>query len=734
MVIKIDHKSPARIAFNLVGADFISKGIKAKSKRPSVQLAAGAETLEPVISANHVRLFITPMTISKVYEEVKSVVSKVEDKLVNEKLINDKLRPIEAATNRFYKSSGLISKTENLSVNLPNLDVTDGESDRARILAAMSESEQLRFLGAERRHGKLNLAVNDSKADNQFENRLSMIKMTQPELFEPYEPGSKQNDIVRNPDNNHSHVKNSKQDSRNPNASDKKEQSISEYSEKTSPTPESHKASRNSRGNPNLHKVSGHVQLAPGANAAMLPGYNLEVFWQNEGVIRNIGKVQADWTYELEVEELMGLVTAKLYDEKGVEVASGGYRLSKYETPEKLLKAHLALKNRRQIVSSYEPRAPGPKKVGVLNGSNGNVGEIENNQKYNSMAFTEGSVSALRMSGKDYYPVLNYARAGEETSFKMLTKKTVRAYFDIIRDESLTSQVPENGSLVWGKALLDGKPVSGVSIEIEGVKDHSILYFNNAFGAFYLPNRDLKSTTENGLFTIAHLPRGLYALKAFRGNQYFGHAMVEVDEGVMSPITIESTHLKYWAHVKSYDAFTGEAVPSTVHFQSTEKSVEVNGYHRIAFPANQQMAHFFAENQVIRDSQNQESKYIPTQGIYFNNDEQILIPKIQREWVYHLARQTRLQYSEGTGIIFGFSQNQIERIDLPHELGNHTQALFFDQNGNWTEKHLPGGGFLLLNVSPGNQAVVIHWEGQEILTSLLTIVDPGVASVVQPGF
>lgn len=466
--------------------------------------------------------------------------------------------------------------------------------------------------------------------------------------------------------------------------------------------------------------VRGQLSIPKGAGVAMLDGYYIEVYWLNDGVAQATGVVDHDFNYEVAVDELMGTVVAKMFDGDGREVAMGSRRITPLDSAERLRTAHLELKNRnRQDVAMRGLEGDAP--VHVLNGMTGEEEKVSENN-YRSEGTRANSVTGVRAAAAGYYPTLAYARAGNRSELSFLSKGTVQALLEIVRDESLMSQHPENGSVVWGKVFQDGKPVDGVRIEVEGYPDLKPLYFNNAFGAFYFPNRELAATSQNGLFILAHLPRGIYAFRAYRGEAFFGHGVVEVDDGTLSNLEIHSTHLRYQTHLKTFDAFSGEAMPADVELQSLPSGLRVDGYARPMVPANEQLAFYqasFASDQ-----------YLPSQGSYHNSDESIFVPAISTAWANELRQRARISHLPDSGVIVGFTQEPVEDVYLSHQDGGHHRIVYFDARGEMTHESVAGGGFVIYNVFSGSHSVAVK-EKTGLVNSQILPVTPGWASVVR---
>lgn len=492
------------------------------------------------------------------------------------------------------------------------------------------------------------------------------------------------------------------------------------------PSHQANHVQEKSRAQQTGYHVEGEINIPAGAGVAMLNGFSLEVYWLNEGVVQATGIVDHDYKYSIAIGELAGYVVARLFDQSGKVVASGQKRLSPLDSGKKLQTAHLELRNRNQVEVAYR----GIKKkqpIYLLNGATGD--EHETNESTQLLeGIREDSIIGVRGASSGYYPMLGISRAGQKKELGFFTTKTVETLLEIINQETLASTRPQNNSIVWGKLTLEGKPVEGVRVELEGFPDEKALYFNNAFEAFYFPNRELQASSQNGLFAFAHLPRGVYAVKAYRGETFFGHGVVEVDDRTLSSLDIQGTRLRYHAHVKAFDAFAGNALSAHVELQSLEKGLRVDGYARPALPANSQFAFFQAtfEN----------PDYLPTQGSYSNDNEAIFIPGIQTEWVRQVQQTQRVSFVPDTGLIVVFTPTKIQSVSLPHnETGRaqYSQIVYFDAQGAPARESSAGGGFLIFNVESGSQTVVVE-ETSGMLNSVYLPITSGWVSAAKLNF
>src|SRR5690606_18871488 len=139
-------------------------------------------------------------------------------------------------------------------------------------------------------------------------------------------------------------------------------------------------------------------------------------------------------------------------------------------------------------------------------------------------------------------------------SIPIFPKSMIKAMKEIVSEQRMINLNDPTMPIIWGQAKVDGKTVSGVSVEIESAPSIEPIYFNE----WMLPDINLKATSSNGLYAFIGVPEGLHAVLGRRGEQYFSHQNVVVQRGAVAIGDLESAHRAELAPLRIYDAFTGE--------------------------------------------------------------------------------------------------------------------------------------------------------------------------------
>lgn len=471
-------------------------------------------------------------------------------------------------------------------------------------------------------------------------------------------------------------------------------------------------------------RLKGQINIPVGAGVALLEGQNLEVFWVSDGNASAPARLDKDFNYSIELKEMSGKIVAQIVDEKGRVSARGERKISSRLThfQRERMNIELGQRDRFEVAVSGQSAQGG---VTLLNGATGEEIAASPDGQVLLPDWAEGSVLGVRVAAPGSSPALQYLRAGQKADLKLMSKSTVLALMDIIDQETLSMNRERNGSLVWGKVTLDGRPMAGIRIEIEGLEEERPVYFNNAFDAFYFPNRELSYTTSNGIFAISHLPRGLYALKAYQGDQFFGHALVEVDDGTVTPAEVQGSRFYTVSHVKAFNAFSGEPAAAQVELQSASQGLEVNGYAQVRFRDNKQMA--------LLQASFADDAFEPIISTYHNDDEEILVPGIRKDWLRQIRREAKVSDRPGSGVLVVFTGSEVDEVYLPTEHGNFHRLVFFDAQGYLVPSSTPGGGFIIFNVSEGAQLVVVE-QKTGMKASRFLSVTPGWVATTRTDF
>lgn len=487
---------------------------------------------------------------------------------------------------------------------------------------------------------------------------------------------------------------------------------------------------------PSQFQVSGEIELAGGLPAG--PQWAIHVARYEDDVKREDARFDhSKSTYRIQVPELSGSIYAELIDQNtGDILGRGSYRLSSYSKDQNNGKAKITIQRINNSIASRFPsfydnptrlstdRAIGGKEKSVATKVLFASADVEDKTDENGIfrfeQIMKGSWGLLRTDAKDYFPALFLVKSGQEKQYPLFPEKMIKALKQIIADQTVTSSVPETGSIVWGQITENGKPIAGVSVAAEISEFYQPIYFNSLL----IPDPNLKSTSENGFFAFIHLPSGFQSLMALRGNAYLSHANVIVDEDAISIAEMTATMMTEKIEVKVFDAFTGNAERAQLEIQSLSQQLDVLGFAEINLPAVSRLSLM----QVHPNSQD----YVETQQVYEDNMDFLHVPLISKSWINQLQTARRANINPNAGMIVGFVSSGEFDVYLSHDANySRDNVVYFDPQGQVSQTGVAGGGFVLMNVPQGVQSVVVANKSSEIIQTQVVPVDDQSASVLK---
>ncbi|MFN3453729.1 MAG: hypothetical protein ACK41T_02140, partial [Pseudobdellovibrio sp.] len=84
------------------------------------------------------------------------------------------------------------------------------------------------------------------------------------------------------------------------------------------------------------------------------------------------------------------------------------------------------------------------------------------------------------------------------------------------------------------------------------------------------------------------------------------------------------------------------------------------------------------------------------------------LPQIKESFVDYVREQLQLNIQPETSILIGFTpQNELD-VHIADENFNRNNLIFFDGLGNLSSRQVPGGGFIIFNISEGLQEVILQ--------------------------
>lgn len=476
-------------------------------------------------------------------------------------------------------------------------------------------------------------------------------------------------------------------------------------------------------------KVWGQLEITGGL--AITNEHHLEIRRLHEGIPQEIGSVDLkQGHYSIEVPELVGVVTAKLVDKSGHVLGDASMRLTslpatRTKTAMLVNAPKLSVAPRPEISGMAptiysldgKPKSPAGAVINFLKGAEEQ--KLSSDASFRLSSVSKGSSTVARAAAENYLETTLLMTSGHEGKIPLFPNTMIAALREIVSSQRQMSLDSRLGTVIWGAVKMDDKPVRGLTVKLESQSDAKVVYLNEMM----LPDPSLQSTSANGLYVFLNVEEGFHAVSAYRGDAYFGHANVLVEQQAVAIGDIESSTRSEVASIKVFDAFSGQPVPAKISMQGKGEVIMANdGSALVSLPVISRLSMMNIET-------------VPTyfQANYFYNDADayIHVPLVQQSWVMGIKTARGIPDIPDGGLIVGFVPTAEYEVYLAAEEGyQKNNIVYFDYAGRPTAKGQPGGGFILFNVRPDTHEVVVV-DKTDRLQSQVVPVDPRAISVLR---
>lgn len=498
----------------------------------------------------------------------------------------------------------------------------------------------------------------------------------------------------------------------------------------------------------NDYKPPGDEEFQPKPRGIDLPGINLkgsieilgglaitnehsiEIRHVQQGVAQESGQVNlVDGTYKIQITDPGGFIQARLMNREGEILGDGQFQVTNLNAADddstEIRGPKLVLMPKKALTGSfYSQYAVGSRASSIENANalffhGTEDAKINTDQRVQENRLGRGSQTLMTIESKKYEISQKIVTSGDEFEMPLMPLKMASSLRQIVSDFRQQDLTNPEGSLIWGQVKIEGKPLAGVTVEIESAQEIEAVYFNE----FFLPDPNLKSTSSNGYYAFLEAQPGFHSLVAKRGDKYFAHDNVIVENATVTLSELKSTVSSKIAQVKTFDAFNGEPRDISLEIQSTEQALETrNGVASLSLPN----IHRLSIAKVPYSN-----GYAA--GIYQYDDANdfIHIPLINEEWLVALRRNLKLDDAPYDGTVIGFVNDENFEVYTAVE-DSKIVKIYFDAQGNIStgKSGVMGGGFILFNVPQGTNEAIVYGLRTEKFYSQIIPVDPNSLNVL----
>lgn len=428
-------------------------------------------------------------------------------------------------------------------------------------------------------------------------------------------------------------------------------------------------------------EITGHLRIV---GLQFEPnGRYIEVRRRHEGIDNELGDVNlSDASYRIRVKSTAGRVVARVKDRQDRTIAENSFYISQIRNVKGQMVGPELVISGGTDVASFKSLSGG-----LVKGMRAFVSNIEGETNGDGHAdfhdIQPGSQVVFRATAKGHLISLALAPAGSAPNVALFTEGWARSLKEIVSEQNQMSLNNPDASIIWGKVVQDGRPIAGVSVEVESEPDLQPVYFNELL----LPDSKLKATTSNGLYAFLGARSGFHALIARRGENYLAHHNTVVEDGSVSVTQIATQLRTESAPVRVYDALTGEPQFARVSHQAAEKTFDVAEQTTLTVPSINRISLVEAEP---------DAPY--AKALYLANDRDgyVHIPLVRMDWLRALQAWSQIMNPALTSAVVGFSPDEDFVVE---NQGRRQKVIYFDREGKPTgqERGQAGGGFMILS-------------------------------------
>ena len=262
--------------------------------------------------------------------------------------------------------------------------------------------------------------------------------------------------------------------------------------------------------------------------------------------------------------------------------------------------------------------------------------------------------------------------------------------------------------VIWGRVLKDGTPVEGVSLEL--AERQSRLYYLTEDHRFITGD----TTTSTGYFVYVDVPPGIQLLKGHSESFSIPPRVLWTDRGYISSVKLEET-LKKEAEGCIFDSETGDLLSARVNHLGSETGEMESGHLNLSF--------FNGVDPLYFEVRPNDRGYHPMILTSHRKEDAIAFPVPSRAWSNQLAAKYKITQHPGLSMIIGHISHSSFRV-YKENASDHTEIVYFNRETSSQEPlpYLERGGFVLFNVDPGLQSVILEPLHAEQKVAIKTVI------------
>lgn len=472
-------------------------------------------------------------------------------------------------------------------------------------------------------------------------------------------------------------------------------------------------------------RIRGPIEISGGL--AVTNEHHLEVRRKKEGIVKEVGRVDLkSGVYELAVADLTGVIEARLISNRGHVMGEGKVLISMNSTKPSLNGPAILVKPSKEfgggLLSAYGGKYSVPATTVVTGLKGGTEVVASKESRYAIAKMDSRSTTVLRAAAKGHFQTALFGVGQQDNDIQLFPVSMIGALNNLVTGRQLSEEQMSELSLVWGTAEIDGLPVSGIKVEVEGRPELLPVYFN----ALMIPDPSLKETSANGLFAFVEVGEGLLSLRASRGSKLFGYSNAIAEFGSVAQVKLTHSAKKHAVPFRLFDAFDGHPLSGNIQVQGLEEGLDIKEGFAVANLCSLNRPGYI---QYTSDS----NDYISARYLYNDADTFVHLPLISWRWLLNAKNALRVSEAPQSGVVVGFVPDfDFEAFVASSESHPEMRIAYFDMTGKWTNEKVgrAGGGFAVFNMPQDVHEIVLISTADEQIHSRVLPIDANTLSVI----
>jgi len=319
----------------------------------------------------------------------------------------------------------------------------------------------------------------------------------------------------------------------------------------------------------------------------------------------------------------------------------------------------------------------------------------------------------------DHWGTRVMVEGNQKPRVPVFSEKMLQSFFDITGHSANNTEL----GVIWGKVKRKGKPIAGVSVGLSSPDAIGPIYFN----ALHIPDKNMRATSDNGLYAFIKVKPGLHVVMSQIQNQELPSTVVSVAPTMVSYAEINMKVMQIQGRV--YDPVKQQTVQAQVSVVGTSKTAVSgqNGFN-LKIPSTDPV--------LFVDANAGPEYFISREAVARTQSKKIDMYMFKKSWLSDQFRNMGLKYDEQKGIILGYVNGPAFHVALDSKSSDsvNENTLYFDNTGKIQPDSIEGvaggGGFIITNLKPGVHTLVITSAEGEIVASRIFVSEAGVLNVL----